>query len=419
MKKLKPLVWLSGILLVVSMFAIVACQTGSSASSSTSAQSSASASSSQSVAKPEPNKNGIITADQWAATYPDVYESYQMNIENSKNENYLEEAPWLKVIYKGSGFGNDYKSARSHLFTLTDVAATARPHAAANCLTCKSPEFTAMVNAQGVGMYSKEFGEIYGMVTESVSCYNCHENTGDQQVITHEYLKNALGADVDKVDPKTAVCGQCHNEYYFNPETKAVTLPWVGLSNMNPDAMLAYYNDMWFVDYKHAISGTDIIKVQHPEMETVLGSGSKIVNNMGFSCADCHMAVATNDAGEEYASHYFMSPLKNADLVKNTCNVSGCHVNVVAQATDNQNKVLKREEEVGKKLADLHEKTGAAAEAGKTDDELKEVRDLIRDAQFYWDFVRVENSYGAHNSTLAMELLNKADRLIDQALAKL
>ena len=48
---------------------------------------------------------------------------------------------------------------------------------------------------------------------------------------------------------------------------------------------------------------------------------------------------------------------------------------------------------------------------------LAKVRQLDREAQFYWDFVFVENSEGAHNSTLSRECLDKAEDLARQALS--
>ena len=41
---------------------------------------------------------------------------------------------------------------------------------------------------------------------------------------------------------------------------------------------------------------------------------------------------------------------------------------------------------------------------------------MARDAQFYWDFVFVENSNGAHNSKLTYACLDKAQELTEQAL---
>ena len=56
-------------------------------------------------------------------------------------------------------------------------------------------------------------------------------------------------------------------------------------------------------------------------------------------------------------------------------------------------------------------------ESGRyTEEELDAIRALARDAQFYWDFVFVENSEGAHNSALAKECLNKSEALLNQAM---
>ena len=48
--------------------------------------------------------------------------------------------------------------------------------------------------------------------------------------------------------------------------------------------------------------------------------------------------------------------------------------------------------------------------------ELDAIRALARDAQFYWDFVFVENSEGAHNPALTRDCLDKAERLTAEAM---
>ena len=64
------------------------------------------------------------------------------------------------------------------------------------------------------------------------------------------------------------------------------------------------------------------------------------------------------------------------------------------------------------------EKLAKAVESGKyTEEELNAIRELARDAQFNWDFVFVENSEGAHNSALTTQCLNKAEALLNQAMA--
>ena len=52
-----------------------------------------------------------------------------------------------------------------------------------------------------------------------------------------------------------------------------------------------------------------------------------------------------------------------------------------------------------------------------TEEQLDEIRLLHRNGQWYWDFVFVENSEGAHNSTLSRYCLDKAEDLAGQALS--
>ena len=66
----------------------------------------------------------------------------------------------------------------------------------------------------------------------------------------------------------------------------------------------------------------------------------------------------------------------------------------------------------------MTEKLAKAVESGEyTEEELNAIRTLAREAQFYWDFVFVENSEGAHNSALTTECLNKAEEKLNAAMA--
>ena len=51
-----------------------------------------------------------------------------------------------------------------------------------------------------------------------------------------------------------------------------------------------------------------------------------------------------------------------------------------------------------------------------TEEELDAIRMVARNAQFYWDFVFVENAEGAHNSALTKDCLDKAETLLNQAM---
>ena len=354
----------------------------------------------------------VVKAADWAQTYPDVYASYLKNAENDTAMDHVQEYPMIATVYEGMAFNKYYNSARGHYYTVEDVTSTGRPHKLANCFTCKTPDFTAKVNNEGVSAYSIPFEDMLAEVNESISCYNCHANTGSELVVTHTYLADAMGEDFAALSPKTASCAQCHVEYYFDPETKAVTLPYGSKAAMAPDAILAYYDEMGFADYTNPRTGVAQIKVQHPEFETYTGAGS--VHAATFSCADCHMEKAVNEAGESYVSHYWTSPLQSESI---TATCSACHADLKGFVEGIQAHAEERTIAIGNKLETLTNQLADAVASGKyTEEELNAIRTLNRQGQFYWDFVFVENSEGAHNSRLTEECLDKAEQLIDEAL---
>ena len=361
----------------------------------------------------------VLHAVDWKDQYPDQYNSWLMTSESSEAEDYLELYPMLRGLYEGYGFAKDYKAARGHYYDVEDIEATGRPHPLANCWTCKTPDFTNMVNEEGIEAYKKDWTEVQAQVVEGISCYNCHANDPTSITITHTYWIDAVGDDFDSIAPADLASGQCHNEYYFEPETKATTIAHNSLSSMDPATMLAFFNDGKnfstgepFADWTNPRTGVKQIKVQHPEFETYLGAGSPHAGT--FTCADCHMPTETAADGSEYHSHNIISPLDNPALIENTC--SACHFDLVKEVRGVQAKVETRTYTVGYRLEYLTELLAQAVASGKfTDEQLDPIRSLARDAQFYWDFVFVENAEGAHNPSLTYQCLDKADELCAQA----
>lgn len=381
-------------------------------------------------AKKVETKSGVVVlhAEDWKESFPEQYATWLQNSENDEIVDYLEEYPMLRTLYEGYGFAIDYGSARGHFYDVQDIEATGRPHPLANCWTCKTPDFTNMVNEEGISAYQKDWTEVQAQITEGISCYSCHANTPGEITVTHTYWIDAVGEDFDKIAPANLACGQCHNEYFFMPDTKATTIAHNSLESMAPEAVLAYFNDGAnfpsgepFADWTNPRTGVKQIKVQHPEFETYLGAGSQHADL--FTCADCHMAKLTAEDGTVYHSHYLASPLENEELIANTCSL--CHNGSVQPELTElvpaiQAKTEERSNAIGYQLQELTEQLAAVVEAGIcTDEQLAEVRSLARDAQFYWDFVFVENSEGAHNSTLTNDCLDKAESLCTDALAAL
>lgn len=364
--------------------------------------------------------NGVITADEWSGMYPEIVASYKANSDNTYRISYLAEDqdPYLVSIYEGYGFAKDYTSAIGHEYCLEDVKNTERPHALANCLTCKTADYTKLVNDMGVDAYSLSFDEVVGDMSENVGCYSCHGNEANDNgklVITHDYILNGLASELNSIDQTVLSCGQCHIEYYFAPETKATSIPYNGVAAMSPDAILEYYNSIDFADWTQESTGARLLKAQHPEMETYLGEGS-VHAGMGLNCASCHMEKVEKD-GKTYTSHELVSPLASPAILE-TC--AACHgqTDMAAKVHDIQAAVTARETELGNRLAALKQSLADAVASGSyTDAELDQLRNLYRSAQWYFDFDYVENSEGAHNSKLANYCLDKAASIMDEAEA--
>lgn len=375
-------------------------------------------------ASEEPDAYGVIASDAWAEAYPDVYASFEKNAENAPGadkHDYLEYYPAINTLYAGYGFSKGYDEPASHWYALESILATPRISDAtlANCITCKSPQFTALVNENGESEYSKPFMDTIADIDEPIGCYNCHENEPPNLIVGNQFFLTALGDDVSEVPVQAQVCGQCHNEYHFNTETKATTLPYDGLASMNPDDALAFYDSIDFVDWVYPGTGTPMLKAQHPEFETFYGGDDPShMALIGYSCADCHMGVKTSEGGDPYTSHYWISPLENEELLNNDCNF--CHEDLVKQVGEWQDRSESRVQSISLKLEDMVQQMVAQVESGELEgDELAELQKLHRSAQWYWDYVMVENSEGAHNPSFSDRYLDKAEDLVDQALALL
>ncbi len=357
----------------------------------------------------------VIHAGEWAAQFPDIYASYMANGEDDEVVEYTEEYPFIKTIYEPYGFATHYGSARGHYYCVQDLLATGRPHPMANCFTCKTADFTAMTLNDGDSAYSVPFESIDPTGFDDVGCFTCHANEpGTTITVTHTYLTAAMGDDFGSVPAETLSCAQCHVEYYFAPDGKMTTLPYTSHASANPDDIYEYYDAMGFSDYTNPRTGVKQIKAQHPEFETFTGAGS--FHGGQFNCATCHMERVTNADGQTYLSHRYVTPL-TSESVRAAGNCAACHGDLEGFVRGRQEQVMTRVVAIGQKYETLTDRLADAVASGKyTDEELADIRELNRKGQWYWDFVFVENSNGAHNLALATNCLDKAELFADAAL---
>ena len=91
-----------------------------------------------------------------------------------------------------------------------------------------------------------------------------------------------------------------------------------------------------------------------------------------------------------------------------------------------QRRVTARETQVGNALSEF--KSALANEVAKAEqgdgralskEQLDEVRQIYREAQWFFDYCYVENSEGAHNSALAFHCLDTAEERINTGMTLL
>ena len=402
-----------------------------------------------------------ISNAAFGKVFAQQYKSYQKNDEDTvmtvfkgsvsfmKNDNksplpegYKYAQPYLKNLWLGYPFSFEYRESRGHTHAIEDFVHIDRINSyaekgglPATCWNCKTPKMMEWVAADGDKFWRKDVNEFRDKLDakdHAIGCANCHNPTDMSlrlySVPLKDWLKHS-GQDESKLtrnEMRSLVCAQCHVEYYFTnptqgPAAKPV-FPWD--NGFNPEDMYQYYRSHGkdngpFADWVHPISKTPMIKMQHPEYETWLDGPHGAA---GVSCADCHMPYQKGDDKKKMSSHWWTSPLKDAEL--RACRQ--CHADKSAdflkervlytqkktfvQLLIAQEISVKAHEAV--RLADLY--TGA--KAPNFDALMAEAREMIRKGQLFWDYVSAENSVGFHNPAKALDTLTSSQRFSQRAV---
>jgi len=366
----------------------------------------------------------------WGRNYPREYESYlRTRITDTKTKyggsyprDYLEGDPRQVILFAGYGFSKEYRQGRGHYYAVEDVTGTARlkkPFNAGTCWTCKSTDVPRLMSRMGVKeFYAANFHDLKQGVTHPIGCQDCHDPQTLRLRITRPALKEAfeaMGRDINSAthqEMRSLVCAQCHVEYHFRTDEKAgltnyLVFPWRKGTTL--EDILAYYDDVDFSDFVHPISGTPIVKAQHPDYELYL-TGIHSFRNV--SCADCHMPYHT-EGGVKYTDHHVQSPLLN---IANSCAV--CHrwseSEIRNRVESIQRKVENAKLAAEEALVHAHFDVAAAVQAGASPENLGEMRKLLRRAQLRWDFIASNNGMGFHSPQESMRLLGDAARLAQE-----
>jgi nitrite reductase (cytochrome c-552) len=200
--------------------------------------------------------------------------------------------------------------------------------------------------------------------------------------------------DASRQEMRSFACAQCHVEYYCAPKV-TMFFPWA--NGLKVEQIEKTYDEFKFpdghrfYDFKHAETGAEVIKAQHPEFE-LWSQG--VHARSGVGCADCHMPY-TRQGALKVSDHWVRSPLLNIARSCQTCHPFP-EQELKARVDVIQQRNAKLMERAGAAMVNMLDEIKAAKGAGATDEKLAEVFALQRKGQFRLDFINAENSMGFH-----------------------
>jgi nitrite reductase (cytochrome c-552) len=369
-----------------------------------------------------------------------------------------DQSPWLSRAFAGYAFALDYRDRRGHAYMLSDQEMTRRVTERAqpgSCLHCHSsviPTYRRL--GEGDVMkgfeamcrltYAQAHDEVVktgslnpvieGAVQSArhvpgahpVSCVDCHDPGTMQLRVTRPGFLRGIAAlmahlgkpdydpnrDATRQEMRSFVCAQCHVEYYCGPKT-TLFYPWN--NGLKVEEIEAFYDQFRFppeagekegprfYDWKHAESGAELLKAQHPEFELY---SQGVHAKSGVACADCHMPYERQGA-TKVSDHWVRSPLLNIARACQPCHaVPEEELKLRAETIQSRNAALL--ERGGAALLEMLDAIKDARDAGAKDEQLAPARELHRKAQWRLDFIAAENSMGFHAPQEAARVLAEA-----------
>lgn len=353
----------------------------------------------------------------WGQNFPREYDSWLQTSDTSFKSKHggnatrdiLEEDPRIVVLFAGYAFSKDFKQARGHYYAIEDIRTTLRTGAPSEgvpspqpntCWTCKSPDVVRVMKSKGIKEFYTGTWETLGSeIINPIGCLDCHDPKTMNLTITRPGLIEAMerqGIDVNKSthqEMRSLVCAQCHVEYYFDKKkyegTAYLTFPWD--SGFSVESIEKYYDNVEFTDWVHGISKAPMLKAQHPDYELFM---SGVHYKRGVACADCHMPYM-NEGGQKFSNHHIQSPLNN---ISSSCQV--CHreetESLIEDVYSRQDKIKEIRDQLEIQLVWAHVEAKAAWDNGATETQMKPVLQLIRQAQWRWDFVAASHGGSFH-----------------------
>jgi nitrite reductase (cytochrome c-552) len=343
---------------------------------------------------------------------------------------------WLGVDAVGKTW--DVLEDKGPDFKLAETAKAGNP----TCIQCKTSDhilkwkFLGDKDPKAKWDRTSDIIAVAKDTNSPMGCIHCHDPHGTQPRIVRDELINEIdkgakmfaGKDgktdlqvvsfrngfrkigVMKKADSRMMCAQCHVEYACGKGFEFETGKGIGYDDQRTNHMplkqvkdlLAHYKKLNFYDFKHAVTGARLVKLQHPEAESYAGS---VHDRMGVTCADCHMPIMKNKQGKSFKSHMVIKPRNH---VKEAC--MRCHPDLTVEkklyqidAVQNYIKGKMRKSEYW--LGQLIDNYDAAKRMGVDEATLTKAREKHEEAHVLWEWWTAENSDGFHNPDLARDSL--------------
>jgi nitrite reductase (cytochrome c-552) len=377
---------------------------------------------------------------KWGDFFPREYNTYIKTADTSFRSKYngsatidmLEESPRMVVLWAGYMFSREYNQGRGHYYAIDDIQKVLRTGAPGKtapspqpntCWTCKSPDVPRLMNQMGVAEFFRGTWDTKGTeIINPIGCADCHESKTMNLRISRPALLEAFkatGRDISKAshqEMRSLVCAQCHVEYYFNKKlTEGVNylvFPWE--NGTSSEDMEKYYDDRQFSDWTHGLSRAPMLKAQHPDYEIYL---TGVHASRGVSCADCHMPFIS-EGGQKFTDHHLQSPLNN---VANSCQV--CHreetEKLIGDVYSRQDKIIENRNILETLLVRCHVEAKTAWDKGAAEDQMKDILNDIRHAQWRWDFSAAGHGNSFHSPVEISRIISGGIAIAQDARVKL
>lgn len=376
------------------------------------------------VAGADDTTQADATYEEWISTYPDQYGTFVTDNWRDGGGGYKTEGQYDHAHYR----------LRQNIEDMFET--TAPGYMKVSCLSCKTTAINDLYEKYGDAVFQEEPGLTMDILNNEIEamwdCETCHTSIDDLTVRPGIFTWDELSeGEFDDQAPQTLACAQCHNAW-GNIVKFSIAGTGKGIEEFHPyqyghdpDALYKEFAEdgSTRVQFEEE-TGLVVVNTTTYDIEHFAGS---VHEELGMTCASCHMPKMKNGNGETFTSHNASSsPLANVTTLE-TC--MPCHQNDEVQTTDDmvafvraaQDEFGQNKAEVDAMLDGLETKLREVIADGSVDaDVLDQARDLYNRATYYLSYAAsyVHGRDGvkiAHNPTGMTQYVEDARAMAEEA----